>query len=444
MKKLWLSLLLLSFLAGVLSVSAQEMVEIRLVHVFGGENDSRGSVVQQLADTYMQAHPNISIVLDGSNGSYPDIFNNALLAADQGDAPNILQVEDALTQQAIDSGYFIPVGAVATEEQLATQETILPVIRAYYDLGDVVWSIPWNSSNPVFYYNKDMFRAAGLDPQDPPATFDEILAACEMIMNADLALEGCINWPISTWFLEQWVAMQNGLMVNNENGRSGRATETYFDSPEMLTIFEWIDALDDRGYFFYTGSVDDATGEAISFLGQRTAMSVQSTAGLTIFVNFAARQGFELGVSQMPLPTETATNGLVVGGASLWLLADQPEEELAAAVDFLFFLTSQENEILWHKGTGYIPNRQSTIDQLTAEGWFDENPFYRVAIEQLINSQVNTATAGAVIGPSDELRTFLEQAMVSVVDGNETPQAALQAAKDQADALLAEYNRLFE
>jgi len=97
-------------------------------------------------------------------------------------------------------------------------------MRNYYDLDHEIWGLPWNASNPVMYYNPDMFTAAGLDPAQPPQTFEEITAACEAIMNAHIeGLKGCINWPVNSWLPEQWMSMQNALFVNNDNGRSTRA-----------------------------------------------------------------------------------------------------------------------------------------------------------------------------------------------------------------------------
>jgi len=447
LKKLFAScgvLFLALSLVPLVSVAAQDNIEITFVHIFGGENDSRGAVVQQIANAFMAENPGVTVVPVSTSTDYTEVFNNALLAADQGDAPNIVQVEEGLTQQAADSEYFVPVSDVASEEQLATLEDILPVIRSYYSIGDNIWSLPWNSSNPILYYNRGMFEAAGLDPDDPPSTFAEITTACEALVASNPDLSGCINWPMAAWFAEQWVAMQSGLLADNNNGRDARASAMLYDSPEMLNVLNWWNELADAGYYIYSGTANDYTGEGIAFLSQQTAMTINSTAGLTLFTQFAAAQGVDLGVTRLPLPTEDATNGVTVGGASVWLSADQTPEELQASVDFIFFLTNTQNDILWHQGSGYIPNRTSSIEQLTADGWFNENPNFRIAVDQLSESQENTATAGAVVGPSAEVRDFLIQAFQSVVDGGEDPAIALQAAKEQADALLAEYNSLFE
>ncbi len=421
---------------------AQEKIEIKFVHIFGGQQDSRSQVVQGIADAFMAQNPNITVTVTSTSTDYIELFNAALLAAEQGQAPHIVQVEDSLSQLAADSGYFIPISALATPEQLATLDDLVPTVRAYYTIGGDLLSMPWNASNPILYYNRTMFAAAGLDPDAPPQTFDEVLAACETIMaqKEALKLTACINFPMSAWFAEQWIAMQNAMLTDNDNGRSGRATEVFYTRPEMLRVAEFYKALTEKGYYTYTGRANDYNGEGITFLSKRTAMSISSTAGLTLFMNFSKAQGFELGTAPLIKPSADADNGGTVGGASVWVTADHPEAELKAAVDFIFFLTSTENDITWHKGTGYFPIRQSSVERLTAEGWFEQNSPFAIAVNQLAKSRGNIANAGFVVGPSAEVREALIKAFQSIVDSGETPEAALAAAKQAADRALSEYN----
>lgn len=426
--------------------AAQEPVEITFVHIFGGEQDSRVEVLRAIADEFEAANPGVTITLNSPSTDYTEVFNSALLSASQGDALTIVQVEEGLTQLAADSQFFVPVGDLASEEQLASLDDVLPVVRSYYAIGETLWSLPWNSSNPLLYYNRGFFELAGLDPDDPPSTFAEIDAACERLMSRRemIGIQSCINFPMTTWFVEQWVAMQGGLIANNDNGRSARATEMLYTSPEVRRVIEWWAGLDTKGYYQYTGTPNDYTGEGIAFLSKRTAMTINSTAGITLFQQFSGAQGIELGIAPLPTPGEDATNGGTVGGASVWISAGQSDAETQAAVDFLFFLTSTENDIRWHKGTGYFPNRLSSLEALEAEGWFETAPAFGLALEQLQAAGGTVANAGAVIGPSAEVRGYLVSAVQSIIDGGETIDAALESAKAQADAELAEYNSLFE
>jgi sn-glycerol 3-phosphate transport system substrate-binding protein len=437
--RLFLALAVLCLVA-IAPLHAQDTVTISMVHIFGNENDDRGGLIQAIAEEFMAANPGIVIELSSPTTDYVELFNSSLLAADQGQAPTIVQVEEGLTQLAADSGFFLPIGDVGSEEQLASLDDLLPVVRDYYTINGTLYSIPFNASNPLLFYNKGMFAAAGLDPETPPSTFDEILVACAAIMASPKPPSTCINFPMVSWFPEQWVVMQNGLLADNDNGRTARATAMNYDTPEMLRVAEWYKTLDDAGYYLYSGTPNDYTGEGITFLSKTSAMTINSTAGLALFQRFSAIQGVDLGIAPLPTPGDDAVNGVTVGGASLWVTADGTPEQTQAAVDFMFFLTNTENMIRWHQGTGYFPTRISSIDALTAAGWFDENPAYGLAVTQLQASAGNLANAGPIMGPSAEVRAVLVQAFQSIVDGGEDPAAALKAASDRAAAILADYN----
>jgi sn-glycerol 3-phosphate transport system substrate-binding protein len=428
----------------VAPLSAQDRpIQIEFVHIFGGENDDRGGIIQSFADAFMAERSDVQVTISSPSTDYTELFNAALLGASQGSAPEIVLVEEGLTQLAYDSQLFLAVEGLASAEQQASLDDVIPQLLNFYRIEGALWSMPWNASNPILYYNRGMFEAAGLDPDAPPATFDEILAACEAIMalpEDTRPSAGCINYPMATWFPEQWVAMQNGLFVNNDNGRNGRASEALFTSPEMVNVVNWFKTLADAGYYTYSGTPNDFNGEGQSFLSGATAMTINSTAGIALFQRFSGIFGVDLGIAALPTPSADATNGGTVGGGSLWVTAGHTDEETQAAIDFIFFMTDTANDMVWHQGTGYFPVRQSSIDQLTTDGWFDENPAYRIALDQLQAQAGNIANAGATIGPAPEVRGALISALQSIADSGEDVMASLEAAKAQADAALADYN----
>lgn len=442
MKKLGLLIIVLMLVASIAPITQaqdDEQIEIVFSHAFGDEN--RQGLVQDVADAYMADHPNVTITPQVAS-SYRDALNGAILAADQGDPPHIVQIFEVGSQLALDSGIFTPVSTVANEEQLATLDDIIQPVLNYYTLGEDVWSLPWNSSSPILYINEEMFEAAGLDPASPPSTYGEIMSACETLMSADLDLQGCIGWPLHSWMVEQWVSEQGALLVNNDNGRSDRATDVLLDSDAMKTIFNWWKELADNGYYLYSGALEDWNGSDAIFTGQQVAMHITSTADLLNITEAGAESGFTVGTGFLPIADDVERNGVVIGGASIWLTADHPQEELEAAVDFMLYLGNTDNMVTWHRGTGYYPIRTSSIAQLEDEGWFDENPTFVTAFDQLTETETNFASAGALLGTFLETRTIIEQAAQSVIDGGADVDSALAAADEQADLELEEYNLL--
>ncbi len=433
-------LLVVALLLPTAALTAQDdQIEIVFSHAFGDAN--RQGWVANVIEAFEAENPNINVT-SVSNPSYRDTLNGAILGYQQGTAPHIVQVFEVGSQLALDSGIFIPVSSVATEEQLASLDDVIPAVRDYYSLGDDQWSLPWNSSNAVMYYNKTIFEAAGLDPEAPPQTYGEVLETCEVLMSQadDLGLQGCMGWNMHSWFVEQWMAEQQAPLANNENGRDGRATEINLESEAMVNIFTWWKEMADRGFYIYSGGLEDWNGSDALFTGQQVAIHITSTADIVNNGQAAEESGFEMGNAMLPIPDGTERNGVVIGGASIWLTGDHPQEEIDAAVKFMFFLSNEENAVTWHKATGYFPIRFSAIEALDAEGWFDENPNFRVAFDQLTETVPGPATSGALLGNFLELRTIIEEAGQAVVDSGVSVEEALAEANERANESLQTYN----
>ncbi|HHO57813.1 MAG TPA: extracellular solute-binding protein, partial [Oceanithermus profundus] len=162
---------------------AAEKVQITFWHAFGG---GRTAFIQRAVEDFNYTHPGIEVKVE-YKGSYRDTLNAAILAAKQGNAPHIVQIFEVGSQLALDSGIFVPIeNYVPADLKFQLDDYIKPVAN-YYRIGGKFNSIPWNSSNPILYYNKDIFKKAGLDPENPPKTFNEVAQACEKIIASKAA-----------------------------------------------------------------------------------------------------------------------------------------------------------------------------------------------------------------------------------------------------------------
>ena len=424
----------LALMALAVPAFAAKKVQITFWHAFGG---GRTAFIQRMVEDFNYTHPGIEVKAE-YKGSYRDTLNAAILAARQGAAPHIVQIFEVGSQLALDSGIFVPIeDYVPAELKFQLDDYIKPVAN-YYRIKGKFNSIPWNSSNPILYYNKDIFKKAGLDPNNPPKTFSEVTKACEKII-ASKAAPKCITWPLHSWFVEQWVAEQGALLANNENGRAARATDVYINSEAMKRIMKWWKGLYDKGYYAYTGKPEDWDGANQLFVSQQAAMEITSTSDVTFHQNAAYENGYTLGTGFLPVPDGIERNGTVVGGASLWLTKGHSPEEMKAAMTFLLWFTNTENMVRWHKGTGYFPVLNTSVKVLEWQHWFERNPAYKAAFDQLLQSKANRATQGALIGPFPEIRTIIENMIQAVFQGKPIDQA-LKEADAQADKALREYN----
>lgn len=427
-------------LAGLLVLAAaglafaQEKTQVTFWHAMGG---ARTAFIQRMVDDFNYTHPTIEVKAE-YKGSYRDTLNAAILAAKQGKAPQIVQIFEVGSQLALDSGIFMPFEETITPEDYAMLDDFVPGVANYYKFDGKFYSVPFNSSNAILYYNKDVFAKAGLDPENPPKSFQDVTDACKKIVESGAAPYG-ISFPLHCWLAEEWMANQGALLANNENGRAGRATDILLDSEPMKKIMSWWKELYDNKYYAYSGKPEDWDGANNLFISGQAAMEVTSTSDVTIMQNAAAENGFTLGTGKLPAPAGEP-EGAVVGGASLWMTKGNDQAVQDAAKTFLLWFTNTENEVRWHKGTGYFPVRVSAVDVLEKQQWFKRNPAYKAAFDQLLDTKPTRATQGALLGVFPELRTIVEDAAQKIFDGTPVDEAMAEADK-RADDALTKFNR---
>lgn len=429
---------------GIVPAFAQEPAEIPVWIAF--TDATRLGWAQDRAAEFNEMFPQYNVTVQGY-ANYEELFAATALAAEQNALPAIVQYFEVATQNARDSGYFRSIADALGDR---TEVNGIPVdltdfiapVSAYYTLDGKFTSMPWNTSSSIMFSNMNYLRAAGIDT--PPATWGEMEAACEAIMALDNAPEYCFTWPNHGWFFEQWLAQQNAPMANNDNGRTARATEVAFNNEAALALLNWLDAMHSAGYLYYSGARNGDSWATVdqAFGSQQVAMAIYSSSDTALYTQTGIDNGFEVVASFLPYNEATGWTGNIIGGASLWLVDGLPTEVEDGALTFLLWLTNTENAADWHKVTGYIAIRQSSIDMLTEEGWFEQNPNFRVAADQLAQSQVTPATSGALMGDFPAIRNVVTQAIDTVLLTDQDPAEVLAAAAEEANTILAEYNLL--
>lgn len=291
MKKSWTGLLLALLSVASITLSAcaaPQPTTVEFWHTFGDEK--RSGWIQARADAYNAANPGITVV-PSFKGDSNTTLQSTILGARQGQVPALVQVEGVSSQLALDSDVFQPASAIRAVD---FSDYLEPVI-SYYTVAGGVNSVPFNSSSPVLYFNKNLMEAAGLDPANPPTTFGAIMETCATFKTANPDVT-CVALTPYAWLFEQWMSQQNVALVNNGNGRTDRATETAIDTPAGRAVFQFYKDLNDKGYLTNTGKVADSAGTNAIFTGQKAMMTINSTAGLGNILDGATQNGFELGV----------------------------------------------------------------------------------------------------------------------------------------------------
>lgn len=412
--------------------------KITFWHSMGG--DLGGRSIPEMVERFNKSQ-SACVVEAVYQGTYDDALNKLKAGLQSKDIPAVIQLYDIATRLMVDLGVAVPIQDFVDREGYSLAD-FEPNVLAYYTVDNKLYSMPFNTSNPLLYYNKDAFRKAGLDPNKPPRTFDDVLEMGRKLTVKDgsgRTTQYGISLAIYGWFFEQFLAVSGGLYVNNGNGRDARATAATFNGPEGLRVVDWWKLLYDQGVNFNPGrrTVDARN----AFTAGRAAMTIDSTATLRSLLD-ASTGRFELSTGFLPRPTEDAYArwGTIIGGASLWILKDRPEAERKCAWEFVKHMASPKEQAFWYTASGYYPIRRSGYNEPLAVEWRQKYPQFETAIQQLHMAPNNRVTQGALIGVFPQARQTIEAAIETVLAGRATSKAALDnAARTVTDAIV-QYN----
>ena len=401
--------------------------------------DIGGKAIPQMANDF-NASQDKCYVEPIYQGSYDDSLNKLKAGLQSKDTPAVVQIYDIGTRLMIDLKVVTPVQTYIDKENYNISD-LEPNVLAYYTVDGKQYSMPFNTSTPLLYYNKDMFKAAGLDPEKPPRTFAEFQDAATKLTKKEggkTTVYGAA-FAIYGWFFEQFLAVSGGLYVDNNNGRDGYATKAVFNSPEGIAFLDWWKKMYDDGVMANYGRKTVDTRNA--FLAGQTAMFIDSTAVLRGMIE-GSKGKFEVGTAFLPRPNEDAFSkwGTIIGGGSLWIINNRPQAEQDCAWEFIKFQAAPAQQAYWHTMSGYFPIRKAAYNEPLDKEWTSKYPQFSTAIDQLHAAPVNPVTSGALIGVFPTARQTVETAIEEVLAGKSTTKEALDKAAASVTTAIDDYN----
>jgi sn-glycerol 3-phosphate transport system substrate-binding protein len=427
--------------SGKCSLSALKNAKSKPVEITFWHSMQRATeeTLQRLTDRFNSSQNDVRVTLVNQT-TYIDTFNKFRAGLSSGDLPDLVQIEDTRLQQMIDLHAALPAQACVDADKYDLSDHLERVVQ-YYSVKGKLWPMPFNVSNPVLYYNKKAFRNAGLDPEQPPKTLDEVKATSKKLKDSGAVAQAGFGLKLDAWHLEQFSAIAGKTYVNNGNGRKSRASAVTFNNATGKEIFTFLNDMVKQGLAKTnpaegTGAIDNLLGIGNGNFG----MTIDTTGALGTIAQVLGGGMFpnvELGVA--PIPGPTGKGGVLVGGAALYISKKSSPEKQAAAWQFAKFLNEPDIQAEWSVGTGYIPIRKSAVNLGPIQQRWAEVPGFKVAYDQLVGGVVNAATAGPVIGDYQGVRDVVldsEQQMF----GGMSPSAALKLAKEQANAKIEDYN----
>lgn len=418
-------------------------VEITFWH---GMANELGRELDRLTEQYNASQDRVRVNAEFQGGYEQNI--DKYLQSNTANRPDLVQMPEYTVQLMVDTKSNVPVQACAEDAGVSLDE-ILPAALEAYSTENVNWAMPFNLSNPVLYYNKKIFRDAGLDPEQPPLTLAEVSEYGVTIQQT-----GAASYGISLdsapdggggWYLEQWLAKAGEFYSDNDNGRSAPSTRVLFDGPTGVAILTELQDVVVNGGGVYVGENPSGQDHLLKLADQSqpATMTIGTSAALGPLLTFV-EGGIIPGISTDdigvgPMPSPNGAPGVLVGGASLWITDGRGADKAAAAWDYITFLTSAEVQSQWAAATGYVPINSGALALDPIKSLYESDPRFRVAYDQVAATPEVPTSRGPVLGPLREVRATAASAVAEVLQGGD-PASALTDSAAIANALITDYN----
>jgi sn-glycerol 3-phosphate transport system substrate-binding protein len=414
---------------------AYAVTEIAWWHAMSGQ---LGRQLEKLATDFNAAQSEFRIV-PSYKGNYTETVTAAIFAFRSRGQPAIVQVNEigTATMMAAKGATYPVFELMRDEAETFSPTAYLPAITGYYtDIAGNMLSFPFNSSTPILYYNKDLFRAAGLDPELAPKTWPEVGAAAKRLRAAGAACGFTTAWP--SWIhIENFSAYHNLPIATKANGLGGLDAVLTFNNPLTVRNIAQLADWQTTKVFDYSGRATSAeprfqNGECGIFIGSSATRA-----------DIRANSKFEIGYGMLPYwpDVEGAPQNTIIGGATLWVLRDRPREEYKGVAKFFAFLSKPDVQAAWHQNTGYLPITRAAFDLTRAQGFYDRNPGAAISIEQMTLKPPTENSRGLRLGSFVLIRDVIDDELEQAFSGKKSAQGALDSAVERGNRLLRQFER---
>jgi sn-glycerol 3-phosphate transport system substrate-binding protein len=413
---------------------AQAQTEIQWWHSMGG---ALGEWVNDLARDFNASQKDYKVV-PTFKGSYAESMTAGIAAYRGGNAPHMIQVFEVGTATMMAAkGAIVPVAQVMNQAGLKFDPSIyVPAVAGYYTAPNgQMLSYPFNSSTPVFHYNKDAFKAAGLDPDSPPKTWPEVALAAAKLKASGHKCPFTTSW-ISWTQLESFSAWHNVLYATKNNGFGGTDTRLAFNSPLHVRHVENLANMAKSGLFVYKGRENKADA---TFVSGECAMITGSSA---LSGGVKRNSKFAAGIGTLPYYPDVpgAPQNTVIGGASIWVMAGKKPEEYKGVAHFLNYLSKPEVAAASHQRTGYLPVTKASFELTEKAGFYKQNPGYDVSVNQMVRKTTDKSR-GVRLGNFVQIRTIIDEELEGVWQGNKQAKEALDNAVKRGNEQLERFQK---
>ncbi len=412
--------------------AAQAQTEIMWWHAMSG---ALGEWINGLAKDFNDSQKQYKVT-PVFKGTYDEAMAAAVAAFRAGNAPHILQVFEVGTATMMASkGAIVPVAKIMADSGLKFDpNTYVPAVAGYYTAPNgQMLSFPFNSSTTVFHYNKDAMKAAGLDPEKPPKTWPEVIAAARKLKESGHKCPLTTSWMGWTQ-LESFSTWHNAEFASKRNGFDGNDARLKVDSALHVRHISTLADMAKEGLFVYKGR---ANAPDAVFVSGECAMTMGSSAA---YGNIRRNAKFASGISTLPYypDVQGAPQNTIIGGASLWVMAGKKTDEYKGVAAFFDHLSKSDVQAKSHQQTGYLPITMGAYEATEKSGFYRDNPGTDVSVTQMIRKTTDNSR-GIRLGNHVQIRAVVDEELEQVWAGKKSPKEALEAIVKRGNEHLARF-----
>lgn len=415
-------------------VSPIEPFTVKVWHILPDGN--AGGTFNAFVSEFNATHPSIKIESE-KVGNF-DTLIKRLQDQPKDTWPDIIVSATSGLKRLADSGALIAPGECRAGDVL--KASLLPSIAAAYSISGKLQAMPYGVSTPVLLFDENKMRAAGLDPNHPPKTADELFAASKQIVDSGASAFGLVvyDW-YSNFVVNQWAAQRGDLVATPDNGRDGQDIVVDYNTAANRAAMQWISDVISKGGGAWIGGESKGTEDLVRLIqhSDGATMSIHTSGSIGDILAVVGKGDLKdvaLGVGPMPGP---GVGGLV-GGNGIWLIDHGSAQRAGAAWDVIQWLYEPEHLARFDVATGYIPPSEAVASTPAIVAAWNLHPQLKVGYDQLRAMPATDAAAGALFGAS-EIDSVFWDLTNSVVDRHTDLAGALTAASDNANRLIAAY-----
>ena len=431
MKKSIIGTLAVSTILSPIAVAAQ--TEVQFWHAFTGR---LGELVAAQVEEF-NASQSDYVVVQSHKGNYSETLNAGIAAFRAGEQPHILMVFEVGTATMMSAqGATKPVFEVMAESGAEFDPSAyIGSVKGYYTTTDgEMLSLPFISSTPVLWVNRNAFEAAGVDPDTDLSTWQNVGATLDALKAGGSDCPLVTAWQ--SWIhLENFSAYHDVPFASKDNGFAGLDTELMLNGDAQIAHLTAMGEWAADGKFIYTGRRNEG---GANFRAGECALFTESSAG---YAGISSEAEFDFDVRPLPYweGVGNSPQNTIIGGASLWVMEGHEADEYAGAGAFLSFLSSSAVQASWHQNTGYLPITAAAGEATRLAGFYDDNPGTDIAVIQLTAKEPTANSKGLRLGSFDQIRGIIDEVLEAVWAGDKSAQEAMDSAKERGDALLRRF-----